>query len=153
MSLTYRLIDNAHAETIWTTEQSAPRWFRDAGAAWVATFDEYVELLWTDGEVWGLFDQDNLVAAVFIESIAPTHINVHVSVIGEVKPDELVRFFVSLKNQKAIEGVTVIVGWLLGKNRGLLRVAEKAGFSVTGLRMLYGVSRSRPMEWIQVRAA
>ena len=153
MALSYRDIkpDKHFAETIWNAEQSAPRWFREASAVWHPTFESYLDFWNQCGEIFGLFDGETLVACVYLEIIAGVQVNIHISVIGKVRTSELVRFFRSLKNQKAIEGYTIMCGWLLSKNRGLIRIAADAGFSATGLRMDYGKSNGRVLRWVQVR--
>ena len=154
MTLSYRLINNRSDLTrlIWDREELAPRHFQDASAVWHPTFESF-ETFWREcREVVGLLDDDKLLAAVYIEYITPVQVNVHVSVIEKVKEDDLVRFFKSLIRQHAIEGVEVITGWMTTTNRGLRRVAKAAGFYETQLRMIYGQSKGRPIEWIQMRA-
>jgi hypothetical protein len=103
------------------------------------------------GEIWGLFRCDELIAVVYIDFKTETTVEVHIAAIREVKPDELVRFFASLKNYKKSQGVEVIIGWLNERNRHLIRIGEQAGFHSTGLRMTYGFSGQRVFTWVQVQ--
>jgi len=151
--LTYKTINDRAdlRELVWLTEQTAPEWFKAANSLWHPTPESF-ETFWNNCTVHGLMDGDDLKAIVFIEHLAPASINVHVSVIEKVEERDLVRFFASLVRLYALEGVTVITGWIVGKNRGLLRVAKQASFEPTGLVMKYGTFRQKPLEWIQVRA-
>lgn len=151
--LSYSLINNHPdlAQLIWHHEQSSPEWFRSSGAVWHKTFADF-ETFWKACIVYGLFDADKLLATVYIEEIQPAVLNVHVSVVEKCEERDLVRFFQSLVRQYAMEGAEVIVGWMTANNRGLRRVAEKAGFSDTGLRMAYGQTRGKVINWIQMRA-
>lgn len=153
--LTYRNIkpDEQYAEQIWKVEQGFPEWYRDASRAWHANFDEFLSFWRTNcNEIDGLFDDDILVAAVYLEFLSGIQLNIHVSVLTRVPEPDLVRWFESLKRQKAIDGFTVMTGWLMERNRGMLRVAAKAGFDPTGCTMDYGQSRGKILRWIQVRA-
>lgn len=151
--LTYKLINNRPdlCSLIWDREQKAPQFFRDASAVWTPTFESFVEF-WERHEIYGLFDDDRLLAAIFIEMIAPHHANVHISVIDKLPEADLVRFFISVKNKKVIEGITEITGFILAQNRGMLRTGKAAGFEPTGLVMKYGQSRQKILHWVHVRA-
>jgi hypothetical protein len=157
MSLTWERIDglpNPYAKTVWEKEQQAPRWFREAGNVWTRTFVQFLNLMWLDHEVYGLFEGEKLVACVYVKHLAPHMINVHVSVIDRVRSDALVRFFRSIRNYKAEQGVTVMIGWLLNRNRGLIRLAREAGFEETGAVMMYGKDTRTGglLRWMQMRA-
>lgn len=152
--LTYRKINDepAFARHIWNIEETAPRWYRDA---WHKTYEDFEAFWLACDEIYGLFDDERLIAAVYLEYLNPEHLilNIHVSVASKARrPSDLVRFFQSLKNEKAMAGVTLMVGWLLKRNRGMLKVARLAGFEPTGLEMSYGSARGKVQEWIQVRA-
>ena len=151
--LTYRLINNRPDLTrlIWDAEQKAPQFFRDASAVWHKTFADF-EAFWQRCEIYGLSDDDRLLSVIYIEHIGPFAINVHISVVDKVPEVDLVRFFVSVKNKKAIEGITEITGWILKQNKGMRRTGEAAGFAFNGCRMIYGVSKNRPLVWLQYRA-
>jgi RimJ/RimL family protein N-acetyltransferase len=153
--LTYRLINNRlkHlCQIVWDAEQESPAWFRTSGQVWHPTFATF-EAFWNDTEKYGLFDDERLLAVVYIEDIGPGMLNVHCSVLDPKTAERhLIAFFQSLVRKKAVyEGATTIVGWLLDKNRGLRRVIEKAGFYPTGLTMRYGQYRGRVLKWVQVR--
>jgi hypothetical protein len=152
--LHYREIrdEEGYADQVWKAEESAPRWFRDAAHVWTPDFDRFIAFWRNCGEIYGLFDDDRLLAMVYIEYRTLLVVNIHVSVIAKVPEGELERFFVSLMRKKAQEGVQVMTGWVLAKNRGLLRVARNAGFKPNGLKMTFGASNGRALEWIQVRA-
>jgi hypothetical protein len=152
--LTYAQIDSNHARVVWNAEQGNPRWFKDAAAVWIETDTlEDFEAFWDRcREVYGLFDDAKLLAVVFLDYVTDYSIEIHVSVIGDVAEDDLVRFFRSLKNQKATEGVTIMVGWMLARNRPMLRIGEAAGFKQTGLKADCGESRGKVLRWLQVRA-
>lgn len=153
--LTYHLINNRPDLTrlIWQREQKAPQFFRDASAVWHKTFADF-EAFWQKCEIYGLFetDDDRLLSVIYIEHIAPFAINVHISVVDKLPEADLVRFFVSAKNKKAIEGITEITGWILKQNKGMRRTGEAAGFRPNGATMIYGVSKNRPLVWLQYRA-
>jgi hypothetical protein len=156
--LTYHLINNRPDLTrlIWNREQKAPQFFRDASAVWHPTFADF-EAFWQRCEIYGLFDvsgkiADVLLACIYIEHLDPFAINVHISVVDKVPEADLVRFFVSVKNKKAIEGITEITGWILKQNKGMRRTGEAAGFRQNGVTMIYGVSKNRPLVWLQYRA-
>lgn len=151
--LTYREIRNEeqYAKEIWDIEEAGPQWFTDASHVWTPDFDAFMAFWRNCGEIWGLFDDDRLMALVYLEFRSPTAVNIHISAIRKLEEAELVRFYKSLVRKKALDGVTVMTAWLLKKNRPLRRVGAAAGFLPTGLRMTFGASRGRALEWIQVR--
>lgn len=156
--LTYKLINNRPdlTQLIWDAEQKAPQFFRDASAVWHPTFADF-EAFWQKCEIYGLFDvsgkiADVLLACIYIEHIAPFAINVHISVIDKLPEADLVRFFVSVKNKKIIEGVTEITGWILKQNKGMRRTGEAAGFMPNGCVMRYGKVGKSVGVWLQYRA-
>ncbi len=152
--LTYKLINNRPdlARLIWDREQAGPQWWRDASRTWTPTFESFKQL-WADcREIYGLFDDERLLAVIYIAYLGPASINVHISVIDKLPEADLVRFFVSVKNKKVIEGITEITGWILKQNKGMRRTGEAAGFAFNGCRMIYGVSKNRPLVWLQYRA-
>ena len=155
MNLSYRNIkpDEQYAEQIWNVEQTAPQWFRDASSVWHKSFDAFLNFWRSNcGEIFGLFDGEELRAVVYLEFLSAIQFNVHVSIVGRVAENDLVRWFESLKRQKAIEGYTIMQGWLVARNRGLIRIAEKAGFLRAGCKMDYGECRWKVIRWVQVRA-
>jgi len=155
MTLSYRNIkpDEQYADQIWKVEQGYPEWFRSASEVGHKDFDAYLAF-WRINcdEIYGLFNNDSLVAVVYLELLSETQLDIHISVIAKVEEPELVRWFESLKRLKAIDGFEVMTGWLMSRNRGLIRIAEKAGFYRTGLVQDFGCHRGRPIRWIQVRA-
>lgn len=161
MSLTYRRIDaeDHWPEIIWKREDQFPEWFRAASRAWTPTFQSFVYFWGECDEVWGLFSQDKpdeLLACVYLEYLPyigslPDAVNIHLSVLSHVPDAEVVRFFRSLKNQKALDGVRRMHGWLVEKNKKLRELAEDAGFTKTGLTMSYGSYGERVFKWIEVR--
>jgi RimJ/RimL family protein N-acetyltransferase len=152
--LTYRLINNRPdlCKQVWDNEDNAPEWYRVAGSVWHPTFAVF-EAFWNDTEKYGLFDYESLIAVIYIEDISPGVLNAHVSVLDpKVADRHLIGFIQSLIRKKAMyEGAVTIVGWILDRNRGMRRVAEKAGFYPTGLTMRYGQSRGKVLNWVQMR--
>ncbi len=151
--LTYRRIETEtkYRKTIWIAEQNSPQWFRDASAIWTPTYRSFIEFWRSCDEIWGLFDGDDLAAVVYLAFEMSWAVNIHVSVVKELPPDEITRFFVSLTRQKREDGVRSFNAWVLSKNRGLLRVAEAAGYRKTGLKMDYGAARGRVLRWVEIR--
>lgn len=154
MSLTYRQIQNdkQYRKLIWRTEETFPEWFRNASHAWTPDYKAHVKFWKSCKEIYGLFDNDRLVCALYIQWLNEKDVNVHVSVIEKINPEKIVRFFASLKRHKRAEGVRGITGWIFEKNRHLLEIGKRAGFFKTGLEMSYGAdSKGRVLRWIEVR--
>lgn len=151
--LSYRQIqDNTDfAQEIWKIEQAFPDWFKDSNRVWIKTYSDFLEFWAQCAEIWGLFRRDELIACVYIDFKSKTLVEVHIAVVGKVKPEELVRFFASLKNFKKSQGVEIIIGWMNERNRHLIEIGERAGFCQTGLKMSFGHSGNRVFTWIQVR--
>lgn len=155
--LNYRHIQNEpelYARQIWDREEKLPQWYKDASNVWHPTYESFEEF-WKKScrEIWGMFNNDDLQACVYLEYLSLISVNIHVSVIAPVNNRDLIRFFTSLKDHKARDGVQMITGWLLAKNRGLIDVARAAGLYPSGARMSYGASsRGKVFEWVQLIA-
>lgn len=151
--LTYRNIkpEEHWAGTIFLAELKAPQWFKDASAVWHPDIGSFMDFWRGCGEIWGLFQGDDLAACVYLEFLSPVQVNIHISVLAKVPEKDMIRFFVSLKDQKARDGIEIMTGWLLDRNRGLRRIATEAGFLPTGLVMDYGQSKGKVLKWVQVR--
>jgi hypothetical protein len=154
--LTYRPIQNnlEFAETVWQFEESLPEWWREHNHAWTPDYESYLKF-WKEDcrEIYGLFRGDTLLSCIYIEFLTDISTNVHISVISkDVSENDLVRFFISVKQHKINEGVRYIEGWIAARNKRMLELGEAAGFRPTGLKMDYGQSRGKSLRWIQVRA-
>ena len=153
MMLTYRRIETEKAfiKQIWDAEQGFPQWWRDASSVWCPTYESF-ELFWGEcGEIHGLFDGERLVACVYLEKLTTGVLNVHISVLEKTSNDDLVRFFSSLRRLKTIEGAPHTTGWVLGRNKYLLNLVKQAGYMPTGLKMSYGASHGKALQWLEVR--
>lgn len=156
--LTYRRIDQEDKwpELIWAKEAEFPGWFKVASRVWTPDRESF-NRFWNEcDEVHGLFDGDELLACIYLEYIEgdPTALNIHLSVVSDIRfgrAADLIRFFKSLKNLKASEGVRHMEGWFLFRERRLKLLAEAAGFMPTGLVMKFGNYRGKTFEWHQVR--
>ncbi len=152
--LTYRQIESEidFARKIYDSEMQAPRWFRDAFKVWIKSFDEYL-IFWKNcAEIYGLFDDERLLCAVYLEHKSEAYLEIHISVVASCPNKELVRYFASLRRLKRAEGFTAQVGWLASRNRQMLAVAEDAGFHKTGLKMSCGHTGRTVFTWAQVAA-
>lgn len=155
--LTYHRIDGQDGwhNAVWEREESLPEWFQAASHVWTADREAFEEFWNGCDEVWGLFregEPSKLLACVMLEFERPRHTNIHVSVIDpELPEDDLVRFWRSLKYQKALDGILIMEGWILDKNRPLKRIARRAGFEETGLVMTHGERKGKALRWLQVR--
>lgn len=156
---TYRLIKPDEASRIrrdiWRYEMTLPEWYRAASLAWTPDYRSFIGFWNACREVWGLFDarRGNLVACVYLEFESELSVNIHVGVFdrySKVSEESLVRFWTSLVRHKRSQGVLRMTAWILGRNRSLLRISERAGFIPNGLRLDFGASRGRLLRWLQV---
>ena len=146
----------AAAPAIWHAEQQLPSWFRSANALWNADYGEFVAFLEDCVEIYGLFDGDSLIAAVYVEPPEPpARVVVHLSILEKRPADVLVERIAEVRTMLFRRGVRVICGWILKKNYALAAMLEKLGFAETGLTMRYGEVRGRTLKWTQfvMRAA
>jgi hypothetical protein len=161
--LTYRNIkaETSFADVIWNVEEGFPAWFVAASKAWHPTKEDFLTFWDECGEIWGLFRVQygaepvhKLLAVVYLEfpPDKPYWTNIHTSVVDpELPEDDLVKFFRSLKNTKAAEGVQVMQAWIVGRNRALLRIVRRVGFEETGFEMTFGSYKGRSLRWREVR--
>lgn len=154
---TYRRIEAEprFAEYVWNAEQRMPEWFKAASRAWTPTLVSFVEFWKGCDNIFGLFPDDRpdeLLAVIYVETLeVPEAINVHVSVLSEVPHAEIGRFFRSVKALKSAQGVRRMHGWPPRRGKGLLTIAQAAGFEETGLKRLYGNYRGKVLEWVELR--
>lgn len=140
------------AETIWQLEETFPQVFRDASKAWTPTYESFLIFWQNCGEIWGLFDDaNNLLAVVYLEFHTDFAVNIHVSVLKRVDSNLIVRFFQSLTRQKYIDGVTDFRAWILEKNRALVKIAHETNYHQTGLKMRFGQSRGKVLNWLEFK--
>jgi hypothetical protein len=147
-----RITQDIHlAREVWNIERDQAAWLVESSEIWHKSLDEF-EAFWRGHEVWGMFADGTLSAIVYLEAVSSKQVNIHVSVVDKVDDEYmLIAFFRFLRELKAGQGYTIQTGWLLKQNRPMLRVAEAAGFSPTGLKMDHGQLRGRVSRWIQVR--
>jgi hypothetical protein len=150
---TYRQIQNhlGYTELIWEIEQNHPNWYRTADALWTPDYESFLKFWLNCGEIWGLFDNDNLKVVVYFEYVTRIEVNVHISVIGDISGDLILKYFRSLLRHKKSEGVQIFTGWVAKKNRGLIKIAEQTDFYQTGLKMKYGYYNSQVLEWVEMQ--
>ncbi len=139
------------ARRVYSLEKNAPRWFVESQSVWVTGEDEFIEFWKNCAEIFGLFENDELKTLLYIEHKTPEIIEVHVSSVGKTDTNNIVRFFRSLARLKRSEGVKVIRGWILSKNRPMIAVAQMAGFYKTGLRMSFGQAKGKVLRWVEVQ--
>ena len=142
---------------VWDAEKNSPLWFQQASAVWHPTYEAFSEFWENCGEIWAFADKQpsglvEFKLLVYLEFLQPHSINIHVSVIAPIAREKLTESLKWLKDKKASDGVTTLVGWLLDKNRGMRKIAEEVGFRETGAKMDYGVARGRVLRWRQYRA-
>jgi hypothetical protein len=147
---TYRLIDESYAQHVWDIESTLPRWFTDCRQTWTPDFASYLEWWRRCREIYGLFEGEDLLAAVMLEYL-PADVNLHVSVLVRIPESQIIRFFASVKRQKWQDGVKISTCWAYEKNRKLIRIAEAVGYRRTGLRCDQGSARGRVQRWVQLR--
>ncbi len=151
--LAYRRIETNKklARQIWLAEESAPRWFMSASHVWTPDYKSFLKFWSKCREIYGLFENDVLISAVYFEFLSEHSVNLHVSVVEKCDQKKLVRFFKSLKILQEQNGVKSFEGWMLDKNKGLRKLGNEAGFYETGLKMCYGNDGKRVFNWVQVR--
>lgn len=139
---------------VWNNESNAPLWFKEASGVWHPTLEAFEEFWNNCGEIWVFHDTEDMETKflVYLEFLQPHSINIHVSVIAPIDNEKLTESLKWLKDKKAADGVTSMVGWLLDKNRGMRKIAEAVGFVETGAKMDYGVARNKVLRWRQYRA-
>ena len=152
--LKYRRIETEidFAPKIYDSEMRAPRWFRDAFKVWIKSFDEFLMFWKNCAEIYGLFDDERLLCAVYLEHKAEAYLEIHISVVASCPNEELVRYFASLRRLKFSEGFSAQIGWLVSRNRQMLDVAARAGFVQTGLKMDKRNTNGKVFTWLQVAA-
>lgn len=150
---TYRQIQNEieFAHQIWEKEESFPEWFKAASYTWTPDYESFLSFWNNCGEIYGLFDNDELIAVVYLEFLTKQSVNVHVSVVGKAEAKILERFFRSLLKLKTSDGIKQVSGWIAKQNRALIKIADNAGFKPTGLKMLFGECKGKVITWIEVR--
>lgn len=139
------------AREVWNAERDVPRWLKRSSDLWTPTFEAFYGL-WKRCEKYGLYDNESLAAVVYLELLTDKMLNIHISVIRKVPERDLIRFFESLKVEKAQDGYEIMMGWLLEQNRPMMRVAKKSGFEKTGLVRIEGSIGGRACRWAQMRA-
>lgn len=141
-----------YAAQIWQTEETFPRFFRDASKVWHKDFAAFLEFWENCGEIYGLFgDDENLISVVYLETLADHAVNIHVSVLEKCDTEIIIKFFASLVRQKRSEGVTDMQTFILDKNRHLKRIALQTGFRESGLVMRFGESHGRILKWLEFK--
>lgn len=142
-----------YAKEIWRFEMSLPRIFRDANFSWTPNYKSFRKFWNSCGEIWGLIDETRgcLLSCIYLEFERPDSINIHLSVLENIGPADLARFFSALRSHKQSEGVWNMQAWVLSKNRSLREIIKISGFVESGLRMDFGASRGKVLNWVEYR--
>jgi hypothetical protein len=140
---------------IWRYESKLPLWYQAASSCWTrdeANFTEFALDCW---RVYGfykpaeyMFQEDELVALVYLEKLTPEIVNIHLSVLcQDADLDTFISLCGKIRDQLFEQGVTRIVGWVMKKNFMLARLIGRIGFHETGLRMDRGISHGTILRW------
>jgi hypothetical protein len=143
----YRLVN-----VIWQTEQSLPRFFRNANSIWTNTKKAFRRFCFECSEIWGLFDDaGKFLACVYVERQNSLEVfNIHLSIVEKIKPSVFIRESAELRNIFLRRGIKIIRGWILQKNFALCKILCEIGFKKTSLTMKYGESHGQVLRWQMV---
>jgi hypothetical protein len=124
----------------WMDEKEhMPRWFVDGTNSKKVTWQEFQDFCHS---MWRIYSIDDK-ALVYFEKIR-NHANVHFSLLRGEKIDT--EPLISIRDE-IIRDVNLIFGWSGTHNRGLCKMLEAVGFQYDGLKMLFGESHGRVLEW------
>lgn len=138
---------------IWAYESRLPKWYQAARKVWTATEESFAEFVMSCWEVHGWFDGDKLLALIYFERASETNLLIHLSVIHPIDLDRFASACAELRDRQFSRGFKTIRGWVLRKNRTLMRMLYGIGFRELGLRTDRGVDRGRVFRWELLEAA
>lgn len=122
-------------ESYWQVEQQSPRWFQESSGAW-----ERKDELSFCAKCHSIYEIQGK-ALVYIEKVGH-NAEIHFSIKEKIEISDLVALKFELLRE-----FDVLFGWILRQNRGMRKVAEQIGFRYDGLRMFYGSSHGKVLEW------
>lgn len=132
-------IDEATLYKFWQDEATLPQWFQDGSNAWGCSWEDFKEFANNCERIYLINDN----ALIYVENI-DGQANVHISLLRGTTIN-----IQDLKDIKADIHQTYpfIFGWVGRHNRGLKRMVTECGLQPNGLKMFYGKSHGRVMEW------
>ncbi len=121
----------------WLSERDEmPLWFSDGANSKHVTWEEFKAFC--DG-MWKIYEIDD--ALVYVENIEG-NANVHFSLLRGGKVGDL-----SGIRDEIHKDFPLIFAWVGKHNRGLRKLMEGLGFKWDGLKMYWGKSHGRMLEW------
>lgn len=131
---------------IWERELVMPKWFQASSFLWTPKFPIFVEWACDFQEIYGLFDNDKLLACIYLELDKDTA-TIHLSVTEKIEPQIFIDECSKLRNMLFHRGIKYIRGWTLKRNFALVKLMKEIGFRELGFTMDRGQSRGRVLRW------
>lgn len=143
----------AYLNEIMDVEDGLPRWFRNSSSIWTRDRSAFQQFVTDCQECWGLFVKDKLSAVVYFEQqTRPEHLDIHLSVVNKITPEQFIAQTAILRDQTYRRGVKRVQGWVLQKNKALRDLLRSIGFIDTELRMDRGESHGSVLRWTLMEA-
>ena len=136
---------------------AAPRWCRDADAAWgTEDADAYLKQMREEPQAdFGVFEAGELTAVVTVSLCGKGIYNSHLMARRGARPEAIAACIKALMVRLFEEGMRESWNWVAARNAGVRRLLEAVGMVRDGVSRFKGQSHGRPIEWLRysVRAA
>jgi hypothetical protein len=131
--------------------KSAPRWFKDADAAWGAEdADTYLEQMRTDAQAdFGVFKGGDFIAVLTVSLEGKGIYNSHLMARRGADAGAIAAAVASLMRQMFGAGMLEAWLWLARRNYGVRRILEAVGMRRDGVTRFKGQSHGKPIEWLR----
>ena len=128
-------------------EKVFPVFLRNSYGVWQK--EDAVQYFQNCHHLLGIFDQEKIIGLVYFEQITPLALNVHFDVERGYSIKELLPVLSEIRDFEFLGNVQTIMTFILKKNRAIRYLIEQIGFTPTFLKMRYGNSHSKTLEWQQ----
>ena len=131
--------------------RAAPRWFRDADAAWGATgADAYLEQMRSEPQAdFGVFKGSEFIAVLTVSLEGKGIYNSHLMARRGADPGAITLAVTLLMRQMFASGMLEAWLWLARKNYGVRLILEAAGMRRDGVTRFKGQTHGKPIEWLR----
>lgn len=127
----------------WEAEKQTPRWFRDAGNAWVTSDIEFLEFCKSCWRIYLFLEEKAVMYVGKIGTIA----NIHLSLMPDADKANLIKELFEIEFDILEVECNSIIGWVAKQNRGLRRICEQLGLRFYGFSRFKGETHGKVIEW------
>jgi hypothetical protein len=131
-------------------ERKFPVFYRDSSNTWTATEADALKFYQHCQALFGLFDRNKIVGLIYSQAITDTVTDVHMDMERGTDLAAVIPCIAEIRDRRWADGITLVMAWVLKRNRGVQRMLQAIGFRFSGLEMKAGSSHGSTLKWLQM---